>query len=280
VGAARGVGRPLYGSSGAARALPVSSSAEDSPSGLWRSPGTRVGGNPSWVQIPYPPPMTHHVGCCSNERCTRRPAPLGCFVSRPRPFTTGLRAARGERKTYRPIIRQEATGSRTVTWAEFVEAGLLRQYQRQHRVLWSTLRRRPETATPGTDGRGPHPRLCPGRRSQRSVHSFACGARVFERVTWDGDVAVRWRPDGNADSPGRRTTVDKLGSSHIVRQYCRRGQVRVARDVAGRMCVTPVIHIQTCSSRVTPGGSITAEARTFSNPVRLGAPTPGVRAAR
>ena len=28
---------------------------EDSPSGLWRTPGTRVGFTPSGVQIPYPP---------------------------------------------------------------------------------------------------------------------------------------------------------------------------------------------------------------------------------
>jgi len=37
-------------------------------------------------------------------------------------------------KTYKPIIREQATGSRTVTCAEFVEAGLLRQYRRQHNV--------------------------------------------------------------------------------------------------------------------------------------------------
>ena len=30
---------------------------EDSPSGLWRTPGTRVGFTPSGVQIPHPPPM-------------------------------------------------------------------------------------------------------------------------------------------------------------------------------------------------------------------------------
>jgi hypothetical protein len=43
-------------------------------------------------------------------------------------------------KTFKPVIREEATGSRTVTWAEFVEAGLLRQYRRQHNVPMATLR--------------------------------------------------------------------------------------------------------------------------------------------
>lgn len=38
-----------------------------------------------------------------------------------------------------PIIRPVATGSRTVTWAEFVEAGLLRGY-RNRRVPMAELR--------------------------------------------------------------------------------------------------------------------------------------------
>ena len=41
--------------------------------------------------------------------------------------TTGLKVAGGARKTYQPVIREVATGSRRVTWAEFVEAGLLRE---------------------------------------------------------------------------------------------------------------------------------------------------------
>ena len=44
------------------------------------------------------------------------------------------------KKTYKPVIREEATGSRTVTWAEFVEAGLLRQYRRKHNVPMLELR--------------------------------------------------------------------------------------------------------------------------------------------
>src|SRR4051794_1889853 len=54
VSAARGVGFAVYGPVLAVAPLPVSSSAEDSPSGLWRSLGKRVGGDPSRVQIPHP----------------------------------------------------------------------------------------------------------------------------------------------------------------------------------------------------------------------------------
>src|SRR6188768_821785 len=41
---------------------------------------------------------------------------------------------------YRPVIRVEPTGSRSVTWAEFVEAGLLRSYRREHDVPLKELR--------------------------------------------------------------------------------------------------------------------------------------------
>ena len=54
--AARGVGPILRTAPGRRSPLPVSSSAEDSPSGLGRTIGNRVGRDPSGVQIPYPPP--------------------------------------------------------------------------------------------------------------------------------------------------------------------------------------------------------------------------------
>jgi hypothetical protein len=43
-------------------------------------------------------------------------------------------------KTYKPVIRLQPRGSRSVTWAEFVEAGLLREYRRTHRVPMAELR--------------------------------------------------------------------------------------------------------------------------------------------
>jgi hypothetical protein len=44
------------------------------------------------------------------------------------------------RKTYKPVIRLHPRGDRLVTWAEFVEAGLLREYRRTHRVPMAELR--------------------------------------------------------------------------------------------------------------------------------------------
>lgn len=44
------------------------------------------------------------------------------------------------RRTYKPIIRVEPRGVRTVTWAEFVESGWLREYRRE-RVPMLELRR-------------------------------------------------------------------------------------------------------------------------------------------
>jgi uncharacterized protein (DUF433 family) len=46
----------------------------------------------------------------------------------------------GRLPRYRPVIRVEPTGSRVVTWAEFVEAALLRSYRRDHEVPLRELR--------------------------------------------------------------------------------------------------------------------------------------------
>ena len=67
-GQGRSAPKPLLDSNRGAGTPPsqVGSPAEDSPSGLWRSLGKRVGGNPSGVQIPYPPPEC----CYSNSECS------------------------------------------------------------------------------------------------------------------------------------------------------------------------------------------------------------------
>ncbi len=127
-------------------------------------------------------------------------------------------------KTYKPVIREEATGSNRVTWAEFVEAGLLRQYRRTHNVPMVELRNFIESlrqelrvpyplahARPFVSGR----KLVVEAQTQAGLDAdFALVAQVggqyvltpaaqefYERVTWDGDVAAQWRPDPNPDSP-------------------------------------------------------------------------------
>ncbi|MCY4176831.1 MAG: hypothetical protein OXD37_11000 [Acidimicrobiaceae bacterium] len=45
------------------------------------------------------------------------------------------------RSIYPPVIRVERTGERSLTWAEFVEAGLLRQYRRDLGVQLHEIRR-------------------------------------------------------------------------------------------------------------------------------------------
>ncbi len=61
------------------RARPVSLPAEDSPSGLGRTLGKRVGGNPSRVQISYPPPEAQPPTSGNADRglllCTDAPGP-------------------------------------------------------------------------------------------------------------------------------------------------------------------------------------------------------------
>lgn len=43
-------------------------------------------------------------------------------------------------RTYAPVLRPEPTGSRSLTWGEFVEAAYLRAYRREHGVRLGELR--------------------------------------------------------------------------------------------------------------------------------------------
>ncbi len=132
----------------------------------------------------------------------------------------------GERrdKRYKPVIRPEATGSKTVTWAEFVEAGLLRQYRRSHNVPMLELRQFIEALREGLGVPYPlaHARpfvsdrqlVLEAQTQSKLSGDFALVAEVsgqymllpaaeafYQRVTWEGDVAAKWRPDENQESP-------------------------------------------------------------------------------
>ena len=126
-------------------------------------------------------------------------------------------------KEYSPIIRIEPTNSRVVTWAEFVEAGLIRSY-RQRRVPMAELRSFIDELRSAVGVPYPlaHHRPCISGRTlvieaqaQAGLAGEFClvatangqllltsPAREFvERVTWEGDTAAGWRPHDDPKSP-------------------------------------------------------------------------------
>ena len=131
-------------------------------------------------------------------------------------------------KTYKPVIRSEATGSNRVTWAEFIEAGLLRQYRQdlqvpmiELRTFIESLRDRLGVPYPLADQR---PYVAERKlvvEAQEESHlgaDFALVAPVsgqymllpaaqafYDRVTWADAIAQQWRPDDRSDSP---VTID------------------------------------------------------------------------
>ncbi len=138
-------------------------------------------------------------------------------------------------KVYRPVIRPEATGSRSVTWGEFVEAGLLRQYRRVHEVKLSELRAfidavRDELGVPYPLAHQ-RPFVGPGRKlmlelqNELSLSPDLCLVAVasgqlvltgpaedfIARVEWDDDVPKAWRPHEDLLSPVRMQPSQRFG---------------------------------------------------------------------
>lgn len=139
----------------------------------------------------------------------------------------------GERRGrfYKPVIRIEPKGTRNVTWAEFVEAGLLSQYRRSQKVPMLELRSFIDSLRERLGVPYPLAHLKPwvanGRKLVSEVQvevglgsEFALVAEVsgqyilsgpadefYGRVTWDHDFdfAAKWRP---ADSPGSPVVID------------------------------------------------------------------------
>ena len=75
------------------------------------------------------------------------------------------------RKIYKPVIRLHPRGDRSVTWAEFVEAGLLREYRRTHRVPMAELRR--SSTCSGSSSASPTPSLIESPSSVRAASSYS-----------------------------------------------------------------------------------------------------------
>jgi uncharacterized protein (DUF433 family) len=146
----------------------------------------------------------------------------------------------GERRgrNYKPVLRTEPRGGRTVTWAEFVEAGLLREYRRTHQVPMVELRaficllrekfgvpypladRRPFVAgkklvLQAQAEAGLDPEYCLVAVVGNQYLLTPPSQAFVERVSWDGDVAAGWRPDANPGSPVRILPDVRFGRPSI-----------------------------------------------------------------
>lgn len=141
-------------------------------------------------------------------------------------------------KTYKPIIRPEARGSRTVTWAEFIEAGLLRQYRRELSVPMPELRtfidglrehlgipyplahQRPFVADRKLvyelqEDAGLAPELCLVATAGGQLILTPASDAFFNRVAWDGELPRGWRPHADPQSPVRMTPDLRFGRPEV-----------------------------------------------------------------
>ena len=143
----------------------------------------------------------------------------------------------GERrgKVYRPVIRVEPRGDRAaVTWAEFIEAGLLREYRRTHGVPMAELRafidlvrgrygtpyplahHRPfvsgrELLSQAQDASGLDADFCLVAEVRGQYVLTSPADSFVRRVTWEGDIAAEWRPHDDPQSPVRMNPEVRFG---------------------------------------------------------------------
>jgi uncharacterized protein (DUF433 family) len=141
----------------------------------------------------------------------------------------------GRPPRYRPVIRREPTDSRVVTWAEFVEAALLRSYRRDHEVplrelrdFIDRLRDKFQVPYPLADRRpyvGSGRRLLIDLQGRSHLDPEFClvavvngqevltapGEEFFERVEWSGNDPAAWRPHEDPASPIRINPLMRFG---------------------------------------------------------------------
>jgi uncharacterized protein (DUF433 family) len=148
----------------------------------------------------------------------------------------------GERrgKIYSPVIRVQPAKRNVVTWAEFIEAGLLREYRRTHGVPMAELRafidlvrERYAVPYPLADRRpfvGGRELLVEAQDESGLAAEFCLVAEVrgqyvltppaesfFTRVTWDEDnLAAEWRPHDDPLSPVRMNPDIRFGRPAVV----------------------------------------------------------------
>jgi uncharacterized protein (DUF433 family) len=143
----------------------------------------------------------------------------------------------GERrgKVYRPVIRVEPLGKRNiVTWAEFIESGLLREYRRKFNVPMAQLRAfidvvrerygfpyplahlQPfvsgrELLSQAQDTSGLAPEFCLVAEVRGQYVLTPPADSFIKRVTWHDDIAAEWRPHDDRQSPVRMNPDVRFG---------------------------------------------------------------------
>ena len=142
-------------------------------------------------------------------------------------------------KTYKPIIRVDPRGTRApVTWAEFVEAGWLREYRQSHGVPMAELRAFVDAVRSGSSIPYPLAHYQPfvaGRELLRDAQDltgldpdYCLVAEVrgqlvltppaetfFRRVDWQGDIATAYRPHDDERSPVRIDPQLRFGKPSV-----------------------------------------------------------------
>jgi uncharacterized protein (DUF433 family) len=142
----------------------------------------------------------------------------------------------GERrgKQYLPILRETPRDTRMVTWAEFVEAGLLREYRRSYRVPMAELRTFVDLLRKHFGVPYPLADRRPYVSGKQLVHDAQTAAGLdaefclvavvndqllltppsqtfLDRVEWRGDLAAGWRPAADPDSTVRVSPDIRFG---------------------------------------------------------------------
>jgi uncharacterized protein (DUF433 family) len=150
-----------------------------------------------------------------------------------------LNGGRRGGRTYPPVIRTEPNEYRVVTWAEFVEGGLLRGYRRdlqvpmyEVRTFVDLLRARFEIPYPLAHarpfvGEGKQlvwaaqeearldPEFCLIAEVRGQLVLTSASEAFYTRVSWANDIAAAWRPADNPDSPVRIDPETRFGRPSI-----------------------------------------------------------------
>ena len=174
-------------------------------------------------------------------------------------------------RTYRPVIRVQPRGDRAaVTWGEFLEAGLLREYRRmnvpmlelrtfidlirqRYQVLYPLadrrpLRKRADLLVEAQDESGLDPDFCLIAIARNQPVLTPVAESFVERVTWDGDLAAGWRPHDDRQSPVRMVPNVRFGlpaiggiRTEVLWEHSLSGETE--EDIAGEFDL-PVISVR------------------------------------